>query len=98
MPTDAKHKAMMARLRADLAKTDKRAAAWRKAASKKHRAEFAEADRRADLIRLRHEGFVPPSGATAPGFSILIAPRPASNVVSLDAARVQRKATREKVL
>jgi hypothetical protein len=91
MPTDAKHKAMMARL-------DKRAVARRKAALEKRRAEFAKADRRADLIRLRHEGFVPPSGATAPGFSILIAPRPASNVVSLDAARAQRKAMREKVL
>jgi hypothetical protein len=70
----------------------------------KLRADFAEMDKRADARRLLKDD-ITPCGATAPGFSFLIAPgvlsadpEPASNVVSIVEARAKRKMLRERTL
>jgi hypothetical protein len=75
-----------------------------KAAVAKRDAEFAKADRRARRL-MEHKSDIERCRATAPGFSILIAPgillaypKLVSNVVSLDTKRAQRKALSERAL
>jgi len=75
-----------------------------KALVRKRRAEFAKADRRARRI-MEQKSDIKPCAATAPGFSILIAPgillaypEPASNVVSLAAKRAQREPLSERAM